>query len=217
MLIPNGLKDIYHPKNRKAKKTIREKFFIPSKTRMLLFAGRLEEVKGISFLIQAFKEVLKTRRNVHLFIAGSGEFERWINEASACCSKITFTGRLDTSALYELYHMADIGILSSIHEEFGYVAIEMMMHEVPVIASESSGYVDIIEEGISGMRFPVIQHANQMALDVKKMSELICLYLDNKQYAKRIGKNGRKRFLEKYELNNFAKKMIEVYHSFVIK
>jgi len=214
VLIPNGLKDIYHPKNRIARKAVREKFFIPSKTQVLLFAGRLEEVKGISFLIRAFKEALKTHQNTHLFIAGSGDFERWINEASACCSKISFTGRLDTSALYELYHIADIGILSAIHEEFGYVAIEMMMHEVPVIASESSGYVDIIEEGISGMRFPVIQNDNQMALDVKKMSELICLYLDNKQYAKRIGKNGRKRFLEKYELNIFKNRMIEVYKSF---
>jgi glycosyltransferase involved in cell wall biosynthesis len=50
-------------------------------------------------------------------------------------------------------------------------------------------------------------------VDVKKLEERMRFLLDNPPLATEIGKNGRKRFLEKFELSLFKKKMINLYNN----
>ena len=63
---------------------------------------------------------------------------QWLKEATDCWTKIAFTGRLDKKQLYEFYSMADMGVVCSLHEEFGFVAIAMMMHALPVISKTNN-------------------------------------------------------------------------------
>ena len=59
---------------------------------------------------------------------------------------ITFTGRLEQEDLYELYQIADLGIMMSMHEQCSYVAIEMMMFGLPIIGTDSTGLNEMLEE-----------------------------------------------------------------------
>lgn len=53
--------------------------------------------------------------------------------------------------LFELYSIADIGVLLSIHEEFGYTAIEMPMYKIPHIVNKTTGLAEIVEHQICGL------------------------------------------------------------------
>ena len=74
MSINNALRDYYSPVDEKQKRIIRQKYHIPEEVPLLIFAGRLDEVKGITFLIHAFKKVLERHTNARLLIAGDGSF-----------------------------------------------------------------------------------------------------------------------------------------------
>jgi glycosyltransferase len=211
VLINNALEDSYTQLSHDEKTAIRQKYSISEQTKVIVFAGRLDEVKGLRFLISAYKEVLKTNPDIHLFIAGDGDFTGWLSVAKNDWIKITFTGKLDKEQLYELYSIADIGIVPSLHEEFGYVAIEMMMHETPIIVTDTGGLAEIVEDGISGLKVPVQNDGDKRIIDTAVMADKMRLLLDNRDYATELGRNGRLRFLEKYELGLFKEKMKNLY------
>lgn len=211
ILINNALKDCYTPVDEEQKRILRHKYYIQEEVPLLVFAGRLDEVKGITFLIQAFRKVLKTYTNARLLIAGDGNFNRWLEEAKDIWSQITFTGRIEKDVLYELYHIADIGIVSSLHEEFGFVAIEMMMYQLPIIVSDTGGLSEIVEDTISGLKVPVTNDGKQQVIDIETLSAKMIQLIEQPDYAKILAKNARKRFLAKYDLADFRKKILNLY------
>ncbi len=212
-VINNGLLDDYIKFNPTKKKSIREKYFIANHTKILLFAGRLDDVKGLHYLINAFKVVLKEHPDCHLFIAGEGSYHKWISEIGYCGAKISFVGRLDKQRLYEFYSIADMGVVCSIHEEFGFVAIEMMMHELPIIVTDTGGLAEIVVNHISGLKVPVKTINHEKAIDIQMLVKQIRYLIGNPIAAKQLGRNGRKRFLEKYELCHFKENILNLYQS----
>ena len=211
VLINNALQDSYMQLSCNEKSAIRQKYSIPKETKIIVFAGRLDEVKGLRFLIFAYKEVLKTNPNTHLFIAGEGDFSSPLLEVENDWIKITFTGKLNREQLDELYSIADIGVVPSLHEEFGYVAIEMMMREIPLLVTDTGGLAEIVEDGVSGLKVSVQNDGDKRTIDTVVMADKMKILLNNQGYAKKIGRNGRLRFLEKYEIRLFKEKMRELY------
>lgn len=126
-VIPNGLFDATD--TTVSIRQLRKKWNIQAGEKIIIFAGRIDEVKGVIHLIKAFREVLKKNPDCRLIIAGSGDYDRCFQEAKDICSRITFTGFLDKKDLHGIYQIAEIGVVPSLFEPFGYVAVEMMMHE----------------------------------------------------------------------------------------
>jgi glycosyltransferase involved in cell wall biosynthesis len=93
------------------------------------------------------------------------------------------------------------------------VAIEMMMHELPVIVTKTGGLDEIVEDGVSGLKVPVRTIRGKRRVDIKKLEERMHFLLDNPSSAKEIGENGRKRFLKKFELSVFKEKMLKLYNT----
>ena len=60
--------------------------------------------------------------------------------------------------------MADVGIACSLHEEFGLVAIEMMMNKLPIIVSDVGGLDEIVENEFSGLKSHVKNKKNKRFL-----------------------------------------------------
>jgi glycosyltransferase involved in cell wall biosynthesis len=212
-LIYNGLADVYKKWTKSKKEKLKEKYLIDANDKIILFAGRLDEIKGISFLINAFQKLIKTHRNTRLIIAGDGNYSRWLSETNGYWSKISFTGQLSKKQLYKLYNIADLGIVSSIHEEFGFVAIEMMMHELPVIVADTGGLSEIIDNNQNGLKVPVNVVKGKRIINTNILCEKMCFVIDNPEKATYLGKNARKKFLEKYELNSWGEKMLSFYNN----
>lgn len=213
VIINNGLKDQYKKLSPKKKDLIRAKYFISPETKVIVFAGRLDEVKGVKYLIRAFRKILFDHPDTLLMIAGDGDFSSLLKEAEDIWSKIVFTGKIDKKKLYELYRIADIGVVSSLHEEFGNVVVEMMMHKLPVIVGDTGGPSEIVEEGLSGLKVPVVKRKGQRCIDVKCLASRIDLLLKDSDFAAKLGEDARKRFLEKYELSVFGEKMTTLYNN----
>lgn len=210
-VINNGVKDAFTALSEEWKKGIRKKYFIDPQARIILFVGRLDEGKGTEPLLKSFKNVLDKHPDALLVVVGDGNFSELLKEAGNCWTRIVFTGRLGTKQLYEFYQIADLGVVCSVHEAFGYVAVEMMMHRVPVIVSDVGGLSEIVEHAVSGLKIPVLTRKGNRMPDTRKLTGAISYLLENRNVAAALGTAGREKYLEKYELSVFRDKIIALY------
>jgi glycosyltransferase len=209
-VISNGLLDVADTATHT--KLLRKKWNIPPGEKIILFAGRMDEVKGLSYLIRAFREILEQFPNCRLMIAGSGNYDTYLQEAKEICTKISFTGLLEKKDLYEIYQIADVGTVPSLFEPFGYVAVEMMMHKLPVVATATSGLNEVADE-TCGVKVPVTVLPDSVKIDTSILAQKIVYLLQNPVEAKQLGRNGRKRYLEKYSSEVFRNNMLQAYKS----
>ena len=98
-------------------------------------------IRIISYLelIRAFKIVYKKDNNAGLLIVGTGAFSSIMEEANPVWSRIIITSCVNKDTLYQLYNLSDLGIVPSIYEEFGYVALEMALSGLPVLVNDTGG------------------------------------------------------------------------------
>jgi glycosyltransferase len=211
-VIPNGLED-KNPVIETVKKDLRRKWNIPKKAILILFAGRITEVKGLISLISAFRFVSKRVPHCRMIIAGNGDFDTYMKECEDISTKITWTGFVDKNILHELYSIADIGVIPSFHEQCSYVAIEMMCHKLPIIGSTSTGLKEMIVDGETGLHIPVIELSDNTEIDSILLSEKILSLIENQAERQRMGQNSRKQYEEKYSRDMFRKNMLNFYYS----
>lgn len=204
-LILNGLRDEYQEINDKEKRELKRTFCFNLNTKLILFVGRVTPVKGVDFLIKAFRMILEIRQDVHLLIIGEGsedDLKIYQEQIYPYYSKISFTGFMSKEKLQSLYQISDIGIIPSLYEPFGYVALEMLMHNLPIVVNKSTGLKEIVQDGINGSSFCI------KANDEKSSAEDLCIkivdLLTNPQKRTQYTKNGRSIFLQKYELEVFS-------------
>lgn len=206
-VIYNGLTDKY-PKVKEQE--LRKKYQIPA-IPVFLFAGRLDSIKGVNYLLQAFKTILDKQEKCHLIIAGSGSFDLYMKECEDIWMNVTWTGLIDRAKLYDLYSIADVGLMPSLHEQCSYVAIEMMMHGVPLIASTSTGLSEMVEDGVTGLHIPVIEHPDRVEIDTPFLAEKMLYLLKHPKERRRMGVNARKRYEKLYTAEVMRENMLNFY------
>lgn len=213
VLINNAVEDKFKTLCKEDKIVLREKYYIKPEEKVLFFAGRLDEGKGLLILIEAFRKLLNKDQNLHLFVSGEGQINTMLERSIYLWTKISFTGFLDKAQLYELCSIADVGVMPSLHEEFGYVAVEMMMNGLPVVVNDSTGLSEIIEDNINGIKV-FLRGGNENIEDsAVLLADKLQFLLDNEDERIRIGKNARESYLNKYEQSLFIKKMCVLYGS----
>ena len=208
-IIYNGLAD---SESVIEKLTVRQKYHIPD-IPVILFTGRLDDIKGLKYAIQAFRIVLSAYPDCHFIIAGNGSFDACMKECEDIWIHVTWTGLLDRKKLFDLYSIADIGIMPSFHEQCSYVAIEMMMHGIPLIASTTTGLCEMVEDGLTGLHIPVEEHPDRAEIDVSLLSEKMLYLLQHPEERKRMGANARRRYEQVYSSELMYEKMINFYTS----
>lgn len=193
-----------------SKFTLRQKFNFPPEEKIIVFAGRLDINKNASVLINSFHKVRLKYPESRLVIAGEGDFRALLSLLEPDYAYITFTGFLNKEKLYQLYTLADIGVIPSHYEEFGYVAVEMMMHGLPVIANRTSGLAEIVEDGVTG-ELVDLYTGNKEEEAVERLAAALVALLDYPEKIKRLAKNGRVSYLKNFGIDLFKEKMLGVY------
>lgn len=127
------------------------------KTHMsILSVGRLEEYKGIQFIIQALPLLNK---NIHLNIVGSGSYkEKLIDFAKTLGVKdrVEFHHDLSKSELLAKYVNADLFVLLSKYEAFGIVVAEALAARVPCVVANTSALTEWIDnQNCFGIDYPI--------------------------------------------------------------
>ena len=178
--------------------------------RVLLFAGRLEPIKGVKYLIEAMSLICQEDK-VRLLIVGEGG-ERQMLETLAARLKLTecisFQGQVFHNIIPQYMAAADIFILPSLSEGFPVTSLEAMASGLPIIATKVRGMPEIIAEGENGFLVP--------PRNPEKLAEKILLLLNNSELREKIARNNREK-ARKYSWENVAKKLEEVYTNIKIK
>lgn len=202
--IPNGMEDKGVPFSSKEKNRVKSNLYFNLSEKIILFVGRLNEGKGLHFLIEAFKKVLEQDTNCRLIIAGEGDYATYYKGCSPFWGKITFTGHLKKEELYNLYQIADLGVLPSLHEQCSYVAIEMLMFDIPLLISNAIGLNEMME-GVE--KLELRQSDTRTDISVEELASSILKQLS----AKREKGFYRNMYLQNYSLSGMKDKIKNLY------
>jgi len=195
-IIPNGIDTSkFKPNFDKENKELR-----------ILFVSRLVHRKGPHLLIRAFKRVIKKFDNVSLTFVGSGYMKGTLEELAMSLNitnKIKFLGDVPDESLPQVYSESDIFVLPSLHaESFGLVLLEAMASGLPVVATNVGGIPEVLEDGKEGFL---------VKPDERSIADALIKLLEDENLRKAMGKNGRKKAVEKYDWKNVGEKIEETY------
>lgn len=110
--------------------------------KIVLFVGRLTEVKNIFTAIKAMEQMEK---NVTMVLVGDGELRSELEAfAKGVDADVRFVGRLYGKSLYAWYDIADVLVLPSFHETFGAVVNEALIAGCRCAVSEKAGAAGLV-------------------------------------------------------------------------
>lgn len=207
MFIPNALSENSEHPHVTDKAVLKKQYHFNPDEKILLYAGRLERTKGILFLIEAFREILKEVPDCRLLIAGNGDYDSCQKECKGIWSKITFTGRVDKKQLYEFYQIADIGILPSLHEQCSYVAIEMMLHGLPVVSTDACGLKEMFSDIPENFRVNIRYEKGVATIPIDNLKKSIIHLLEDEESRSSISRSVKQKHNRYYNSKNIGKKI----------
>ncbi len=131
--------------------------------RPVLFAGRLERLKGAEVALRAFAQVASTHPDVVLVVLGGdsrtqGESERARLQAIAgdlgVSDRVSFRGSVAQPELRVYYSAAETLLMPSYSESFGLVGLEAQACGCPVIAAGVAGLASVVRDEVTGYVVP---------------------------------------------------------------
>lgn len=175
----------------------------------IVFAGRLIPEKGADDLIAAFALVRSRVPEARLLIAGDGpERQHLMSKVnrSGLSSSVTFLGHLSRDEMEERFAGAWVQVVPSRWEEpFGNVAAEAMMRGTAVIASNTGGLAEIVQDNKTGMLVP--------PQDPAKLADALLHLLENQDCAGRMGRSGREFALQYLTEDVFVDRFVSLYQT----
>lgn len=217
-VIPPGV-DLarFHPIDRNEAKA---RLGIPLHHTNILFAGRIERLKGVETLLRAMcllrHEHPEVMDNVCLAIVGG---DPWADDLDAEMARlqalrteldvhdmVTFLGAKDQKTLPYYYAAAAFVVMPSHYESFGMVALEAMAMGTPVIASEVGGLVHLVKPGYNGLHVPVG--------DPVALADRVYDLITNVEHRERLGRQAR-HYARQFDWNRIAGRILALYRELV--
>jgi glycosyltransferase involved in cell wall biosynthesis len=134
------------------------KLLCDEKTFVMAMVGSLVRWKRQSDAIEATAQLLDEGHDVALIIVGPSTDAKFAAELHALIHRRGLSGRVRVVGYTEhpdaILRAANVAVVCSDREPFGRVTIEAMAQGTPVIATDSGGTLEIIEDGVSGLLFP---------------------------------------------------------------
>jgi glycosyltransferase involved in cell wall biosynthesis len=129
--------------------------------KVILFVGRLINLKGVQFLLKAFSKLRQRMENVILIIVGNGSCHEELENLSRKLQvndKVYFRGNVDNELLGAYYLLCNVFVLPSITTHHAdacpLVVNEAMYFSKPVITSDAVGTTFMIKNGRNGYVVP---------------------------------------------------------------
>jgi glycosyltransferase involved in cell wall biosynthesis len=188
--------------------------------RRIVFAGRLEPHKGVLPLLRSARQVIAKAGNVRYLIAGALRDGQYLNqlrsvvaEDSMLSEKVTFVGMLGRGQLASLYKCSTLAVVPSLHEPFGYAAIEPMAVGLPVVATHVGGLGEIIVHDRTGILVPTTTSRIEGArdLDPTKLAEAQLELLNDPAKAMRLGKEAQRDVVSRFGVQQMVEKTLASY------
>jgi len=183
---------------------------------VLLSLGRYHKKKNFEILISVYEKLIKDKYKFKAIIAGSN-MESLKNKVKRkkihnvvkvlnIEKKIKSVNQIPNNEVFELYNNADYFVMTSKIESFGIVTIEAMAFGLPVLAANSPGNIDVLENG----KFGIIYDNSESDL-LRKLK--IILQKENKE---RLSRKSLER-AKIYDWSVIVDKYINLYYQLIKK
>ena len=176
----------------------------------LLYFGRLEERKGVRILARALPAVLEEFPDLRAVFVGRDLGYQGVSMREhlekilgALSHRVTFLDNLPQERLFPIVGRAQLVVLPSLWEAFGFVCVEALALGRPVIATSGSGFEEIIEDNLSGY----LVEPGDSRLLARKMIEV----LGDEHGRLRISEGARLR-AQDFEVSGVALRLLNYYH-----
>lgn len=175
----------------------------------ILFVGRIEERKGLIYLIKAFEILKKTNKNIRLIVVGEGNLEKSCKNyvKKKKIEDVEFVGSVSEEDKVKYFNTCDIFCAPSIFgESFGIVLLEAMAKGKPITGFANNGYKNLLK---GKMKKFLAKPKNYSSLAKK-----IKILLKNEELRKELGEYGKEE-VKKYswdivgeQIENFYKRIL---------
>jgi glycosyltransferase involved in cell wall biosynthesis len=184
---------------------LRRELGIPEEAPVVGFVGRLTRDKGITELVEAYAELRKRSPELRLLLVGDMEegdpLPLEIRRYAETEPRIIRTGFVQDPAPY--YHVMDVLAFPTHREGFGNVVLEANAAGKPVVAARSTGVVDSVVDGVTGILVP--------ARDARALAAALQLVLDDQSLAAALGSAGRERVLREFQQERVWDAIVQEY------
>lgn len=176
------IKKFNKPVSENEKKEIRNRLGLSEDDFVILFVGRIMEIKGVMELMKAVTEL--NDPHIKLLMVGSANFGKWefspyANKVKKYYQKhqdqIIFTGYVDNSEVYKYASVADIQCLATlIAEAAPLVVLEAMAEGLPLVVTRSGGVVEYLDQDVALIieQNGIIQNLKDSILYMKEHPEV---------------------------------------------
>ncbi len=170
----------------------------------ILFVSRLEERKGIRYLLKAYKLVKAEIPESRLIVVGPGKKSRYKDWVKAVKLKdVVFAGYTSYSDLPRYYRTADVFCIPAVGKEsFGIVLLEAMAAAKPIVASDIDGYANVLTHGFDGLLVP--------PKNEEKLAQTLVSLLNDQALRQRLGNNGKSK-VEGHTWEAIARRTMDYY------
>lgn len=201
-LIPNGIEFFEHEISHR---NFRDKHKLKKSDIIILFLSRLNKIKGIDLLIDAFNGLMDESNNLKLLIVGPddgflAEIKKKIKNLMLE-DKVLLIGPLYGKKKFEAFSNADVYVLPSIYEAFGNTVIEAMYCSVPVIVTNGCAIGNVIDKKSGFM----------VKRDVTELKNAIHNIINDSYLRKSFGVTGRKMVENDFSLDKQVVKIEKIY------
>lgn len=176
------------------------------KRQVVLSVGGLYKLKGHDIIIKSVKSLVDKGYDIELWIVGEGHYKHKLEglvDSLGIKNRVKFLGAKSHKELALVYNQASVFALANL-QEITPAVNEALACKVPVVVMDCGGTDFVVRNrnlGIIARR-----------LDIEDMARGIERILTDKEYAKKIGENGRKFIVGNFSVERVAEK---VYKSFV--
>ncbi|HEY3369069.1 MAG TPA: 1,4-alpha-glucan branching protein domain-containing protein [Symbiobacteriaceae bacterium] len=118
------------------------------------YIGRLVPEKGVQVAIEALSRM---ESRAHLVVAGRGPMEGELKRLATqrgVAGRVHLVGRVSDREKDAWLHYAAAGLVPSLYEPFGIVALEVMAAGVPAVVGDTGGLAEIVTSGVDGIKVP---------------------------------------------------------------
>jgi len=198
-VIPNGVDtDLFRPDPNNNKQSNQ------SNAITILWVGRFVRGKGVEYLIQAAKILVKEVPDLKILLVGDGPSKGKIKsliEKFNLKKNVIIKENVPNENMPEVYQKSDIFVLPSLNEGVPKTLLEAMACGIPVIISEFPHLEELIKN--AGLTFP--------KGDVHALADKIMRLIRDRELAKELGNNGRNKIVEGHSWGNTVLKTTELY------
>jgi glycosyltransferase involved in cell wall biosynthesis len=178
----------------------------PANQIILGTAARLDEAKGLTYLLQAFAKL--QGENLRLVIAGNGDLEASLKQEAqdlGIGDRVIFTGYLDD--LPNLMELFDIFVLPSLQEACSLACAEAMSQGKPVVGTCVGGIAEQVSDRQTGF---IVMPRDPDSL-AAKLAELIA----DRELRDRFAKDGYSRYRQLFSSEIMLEKTAQIYDQMI--